>query len=75
MCLTGVSEEEEGEAERIFEEMAKTLPNLMKILNPQIQKAQETQRNVKHKKHVFIEEVKLRHIMTSCSEPVIKRKI
>lgn len=45
MCITGGSEEEkkEGGAENIFEEMtAKILPNLMQILNPQIQKAQPT---------------------------------
>ena len=54
--------------------MVKIRPNLMKILKPQVAKAQQTQQNVKHKKRDFMKDIKLRTMITSSSEPGIKKK-
>lgn len=46
----------------------------MKILDPQIQKAQRAQRNVKRQKHVLVKD-ELRRAIIGASEPVITRRI
>lgn len=47
--------------------MATVFSHLTKILNPQIHKTQQNNKNVKHKKHLLTEETKLRHIIITLS--------
>lgn len=56
------------------ETTVKILPHLVKILKPQIQKAQQAQHDVKHRREDFLKEVKLENVVTSCWELGIERK-